>query len=315
MSNLVLNSPNINIQPNQLQTILSNNGLNEQSFKYHNFSLYQRAFIHESITNIDNSRSNQALEFLGDGVLELVTKFYLYKRFALDFDEGFMSDTKIKLVNNKNIGKFAKKIGLNKFFILSPESLHLRNNDQELGCLFEAFIGAIFLDFSHLTINDEHLWFQQHFISGPGFQVAQLFIEHLFTNLVDWPLLIMHSDNWNRPLQELLQSEFKTVPHIIELSPHLKISGYHIGIYIFINYTNQQFSTLPCYVPEHSQQLSFDLIHKHLALHHYFKFKLGEAKNQKKANAKQDACQQSFIYLKEHFTDFDQAFSKMNAKN
>ncbi|MBT6489978.1 MAG: ribonuclease III, partial [Deltaproteobacteria bacterium] len=36
------------------------------------------------------TKSNERLEFIGDGVLECITKYYLYKRFP-KADEGFMT--------------------------------------------------------------------------------------------------------------------------------------------------------------------------------------------------------------------------------
>ena len=70
--------------------------------KLHNINLYKRAFVHKSyckrpaLENIANrviiadkpddymklkTKSNERLEFLGDGVLECITKYYLYRRF------------------------------------------------------------------------------------------------------------------------------------------------------------------------------------------------------------------------------------------
>ena len=39
------------------------------------------------------TKSNERLEFLGDGVLELITKYYLYRRFPKE-NEGFMTEKK-----------------------------------------------------------------------------------------------------------------------------------------------------------------------------------------------------------------------------
>ena len=82
--------------------------------KVHNMELYKRAFIHVSYTKkpmLENekeniiladkphdclplkTKSNERLEFLGDGVLELLTKYYLYRRFP-KADEGFMTEKK-----------------------------------------------------------------------------------------------------------------------------------------------------------------------------------------------------------------------------
>ena len=77
-----------------------------------NIKIYQRAFVHRSYTrrpNLENiaskitlaeqpddclplkTKSNERLEFLGDGILEAITKYYLYKRFP-KADEGFMTE-------------------------------------------------------------------------------------------------------------------------------------------------------------------------------------------------------------------------------
>ena len=81
-------------------------------YKIKNFTLYKRAFIHKSyvkrpdeenknnnITIVDkpenclplHTKSNERLEFVGDGVLECITKYYLYKRFPRE-SEGFMTE-------------------------------------------------------------------------------------------------------------------------------------------------------------------------------------------------------------------------------
>ena len=93
------NPNNIQITQKQVETFLTKYGVPD---KVHNFNLYKRAFIHKSYTKrpkLENeesnitilekpddclplkTKSNERLEFLGDGILEAITKFYLYKRF------------------------------------------------------------------------------------------------------------------------------------------------------------------------------------------------------------------------------------------
>ena len=67
------------------------------------------------------TKSNERLEFLGDGVLECITKYYLYRRFPKE-NEGFMTEKKIALVKNESIGKMAYEMGLNKWYILSANA-------------------------------------------------------------------------------------------------------------------------------------------------------------------------------------------------
>ena len=57
-----------------------------------------------------------------------------------------------------------------------------KNKDKlkKVRCLFEAFLGALFLDFNKIDINDEANWFKNVFVTGPGFQIAQIFVENIF---------------------------------------------------------------------------------------------------------------------------------------
>jgi hypothetical protein len=51
---------------------------------------------------------------------------------------------------------------------------------KKLGCLFESLIGALFLDFNKMNIDDEDGMFKNLFVTGPGFQMVQIFIESIF---------------------------------------------------------------------------------------------------------------------------------------
>ena len=91
-----------------------------------------------------------------------------------------------------------------------------------MGCLFEAFLAALFLDVNKLDIKDEAGWFQNTFVTGPGFQMAQIFIENIFEKHVDWIQLIKTDDNYKNKLQVLVQKEFKITPEYIELKHDLE---------------------------------------------------------------------------------------------
>ena len=222
-----------------------------------NMELYKRAFIHRSYTKrpkLENeesnitiveqpedclplkTKSNERLEFIGDGVLECVTKYYLYKRFP-KADEGFMTEKKIALVKNEHIGKLAYELGLHNYFVISrhAEEKNIRTNLKKLGCLFEAFIGAIFLDFNRIDIKDEYGWFSNIFNCGPGLQMAQIFIENVFEKHVDWTKLIINDDNYKNKLQVIIQKEFKLTPDYVELQENndeITDKIYCMGVYI-----------------------------------------------------------------------------------
>ena len=244
------NSLNIEITLNDVQSILTKYGIPNI---VHNLSLYKRAFVHRSYTkrpNIENeiqnitivekptdclplsTKSNERLEFLGDGVLELVTKYYLYRRFPKE-NEGFMTEKKIAIVKNEAIGRIAYEMGLHKWLILSKhaEDKKIRTNLKKLGCLFESFLGALFLDLNKISVKDEELWFTNVFVTGPGFQMAQKFIENIFEKHIDWIALIQNDDNYKNILQVKIQKEFKVTPHYIEMSYDID-EGYKMGVYL-----------------------------------------------------------------------------------
>ena len=179
-----------------------------------------------------SSKSNERLEFLGDGVLECVTKYLLYRRFP-KADEGFMTEKKIAIVKNEAIGKIALEMGLYKWLIISKhaEEKKIRTNLKKLGCLFESFIGALFLDFNKVVVKDEENWFQDMFVTGPGFQMAQKFIENVFEKHIDWVALIQNDDNYKNILQVKIQKEFKVTPHYLEIEHDVDL-GYKMGVYI-----------------------------------------------------------------------------------
>lgn len=244
------NPLNIKITQTDIETILKL--YNIPPF-VHNMELYKRAFVHVSYTkrpdyenkqhNIKildcpldciplSTKSNERLEFLGDGILEAVVKYYLYRRFP-KADEGFMTNKKIMLVKNESIGKIAYEMGLNKWLLISKHSEEKgnRTNLKKLGCLFEAFIGALFLDFNKYELHDEEKWFQELFVCGPGFQIAQKFIENILEKHVDWTKLIIDDDNYKNLLQVRIQKEFKVTPEylIIDNNPEI---GYKMGVYL-----------------------------------------------------------------------------------
>ena len=244
------NELNKEITLSEVQTILNNYGV---VGTVNNLELYKRAFAHcsytkrpalenqsENIIIVDRplncmplkSKSNERLEFLGDGILECITKYYLYRRFPKE-DEGFMTEKKISLVKNEHIGKLAREMGLHKWYIISKhaEEKNIRTNTKKLGCLFEAFLGALFLDFNKIEIHDEDKWFDNVFVTGPGFQMSQIFVEKIFENHVDWTELLSNDDNYKNQLQVLLQKEFKKTPDYMIISQDLE-EGYTMGVYL-----------------------------------------------------------------------------------
>jgi len=309
------NSLNQEITQIEIENILSIYGV---SLPISNFNLYRRAFVHRSYTkrpnleNIQNNieivpkpddclplytKSNERLEFIGDGILECITKYYLYRRFPKE-NEGFMTEKKIALVKNEAIGRLALEMKLNKWFILSAnaEAKQTRIHLKKLGCLFESFIGAMFLDFNHLKVNDEDGWFNNIFLTGPGFQMVQIFVENIFEKHVDWISLIQNDDNYKNILQVKIQKEFKVTPHYMEVIEYDPVIGYHMGVYLCLG------QPVFCLKHHHStpftEYKSFTEIHQQMSITGKVFLFLGEGKHKIKKKAEQIACEEALLLIK-----------------
>ena len=119
-----------------------------------NILFYQKAFIHKSVLRFLANQEEESLrvsyeryEFLGDSVLNLVIASFVFHKYP-DKDEGFLTRIRTKLVNGKTLAYLARKINLNKFFVISKnvENIGGRDNDRFLEDIFEAFICSINLD-------------------------------------------------------------------------------------------------------------------------------------------------------------------------
>jgi|TARA_B100000424_G_scaffold269482_1_gene266522 dsRNA-specific ribonuclease len=225
-------------------------------YEIKNIELFQRAFIHKSYVTPEKlnedvvlsirppnclqlqSCSNERLEFLGDGILENITKFYLYKRFPEE-EEGFMTEKKIALVKNDHIGKLAYKMGLHHWYIMSKnaEEKKIRSNYKKLGCLFEAFLGALFLDANQVEVRDTSNYFSSYMKCGIGFQICQIFVEQVFEQIVDWNELLENDDNYKNIFQVMIQKEFKTTPEYVVLNIDEE-QRYTMGVYLCLNDAN-----------------------------------------------------------------------------
>ena len=320
------NERNTEITEDEVCDILKKYGVPD---KVHNINLYKRAFVHKSyckrpkLENEENgiiiadqpnncmrlrTKSNERLEFLGDGVLECITKYYLYRRFPKE-NEGFMTEKKIALVKNESIGKMAYEMGLNKWYILSAnaEEKKTRTNLKKLGCLFEAFLGALFLDFNKISINDEENWFQNVFVTGPGFQIAQIFVEKIFETHVNWMDLIQNDENYKNILQVMLQKAFQVTPVYKEINEWDEEEGYHMGVYICLGKKEHEFQPNSPFIKnieyyKNSEMNVLDVLKK-MRMHRDEKYDdglvifLSSSKHKIKKKAEQAACKESIHKL------------------
>lgn len=302
----------------------------------HNMELYKRAFVHPSYTKRpayeneqlgivladkpDNclplkSKSFQNVEFLGDGVLELAAKYYIYRRFPKS-QEGFKTTTKIAVTKNAAIGKIASEMGLNKWMLLSQhaEDGNVRYDvTKQLGNLFEAFVGAMFLDFNKTSLkalDDEgsNLFGSNAFV-GAGFQMANQFIESVFEQHVDWTNIVNSNDNYKKILQESVQKKFSITPVYIILEHNKDNNLYHMGAFLCVGVNvNPKCESIADILKKVTYNmldtlnttatLTLDTLHQHMEDNGGKIFALlGEGVLNIKKDAEQKACHQALTIL------------------
>lgn len=114
----------------------------------HNIDLYRTAFAHKSHEYRSKKTgnkplNNERLEFLGDAVLETVVSHIVYRQYP-NKREGFLTNTRSKIVSRESLGKLAKELGIDR---LIQSQTHGRTHNSYLeGNSFEALMGAIYLD-------------------------------------------------------------------------------------------------------------------------------------------------------------------------
>ncbi len=245
----VLNPSNIIISEEELQTILSNFGIN---IPIKNIDLWRRVFIHKSYCknvkknnyineyvlypdNVDKTTliplqddSNESLEWLGDSILQSVVGSYLWIRFPKQ-NEGFYTKLRSKLVKTESLSKLAKHLNLGKYILMSQYVEHMcngRNNAKILEDTYEAFIGALVEDFGLDS-------------SCNGYNYCYKFCINCIEEVIDMPELILKDDNYKdklmRYFQKIYDGKFpKYNEDIVKMEENMKNANNRL-FFIYIN--------------------------------------------------------------------------------
>lgn len=213
--------------------------------KINDLSLYQTAFVHssyvrnqyisnQSITLVpkpdnvidlfDENKSYEDLEYLGDRAVDFAVAFYIYRKYPKT-NEGFKTILKTKIVKTNNLAKFAEYLGFAKHLIVSRQveenqTAQGRHNPRILEDTMEAFICAIFLDQNQTPYYSKlvHDIGGNLRLIGPGWAVANAFLEQCIEKLVDFEELIKTEDNYKQVLLIYYQKEFRLTPKYIPIS-------------------------------------------------------------------------------------------------
>lgn len=224
---VIVNPYNFNnklVTENDIKNILSTYEIDSN---INGLEVYQRAFIHKSYTkkapedigddvtiadkpegalelfNYDYER----LEFLGDAVVSVVIAKYLYERYPNE-NEGFLTKMRTKLVNGEMLAFLSDKLNFGEFVIISrhiEDKCDGRNSIHILEDIFEAFIGAMFLDFNEI----DNYNLLDNFYSGIGFQICEKFITHVIEEHVDFSELIIKNTNYKEQLSRYFKNELE----------------------------------------------------------------------------------------------------------
>ena len=107
---------------------------------------YKMALMHKSVAKRNAKGSpvnNERLEFLGDAILDAVVGDIVYRHFE-GKREGFLTNTRSKLVQRDTLNRLAQEMGINQLILSSGHNN--THNSYVGGNAFEALVGAIYLD-------------------------------------------------------------------------------------------------------------------------------------------------------------------------
>lgn len=182
---------------NSLEALLSHAPEIEASLRYtfSNKEYLVLAFVHRSFFNENRtiaSGHNERLEFLGDSVLGLIVSGYLYSHLPTQ-SEGHLSHLRAHLVGAESCVRYIRQLELEKHLMLGKgETVNVgRGRERILADLFEAIIGAIYLD--------------------GGLKAAEDFILTHFSTYID-EAMESPLRNWKAELQDYSQKKFQKPP-------------------------------------------------------------------------------------------------------
>lgn len=163
-------------------------------YTFQDQALLEEAFTHPSYAHDrDGGFGNERLEFLGDAVLGLVIAQRLYVAHP-DWREGELTRARSSLVNTHALARRSRQLGLGEFLQLGKTELRTggREKSSILGNLFEAILGALYLD--------------------GGFEAAEQFLGRVFEHDFEAGALVAVRDPKTR-FQEWAHAQKRVSPH------------------------------------------------------------------------------------------------------
>lgn len=204
--------------------VVKNSQLNNQIDNFNSLNDSASSEIHINILNENmiplQPKSNERLEWLGDAKIQDAVSYYLWERYP-DQDEGFLTKLRSKLVKTNNLAFLADKINLSKYLLISYHvefGCQGRVNQRILENTFEAFIGAMYIDFSN-NINPSY-----------GNDRVREFIINIIEKYVDIEELVIKDENSKDQLMWYFQKRFNGA-YPIYIKERYENEYFYINIY------------------------------------------------------------------------------------
>lgn len=150
----------------------------------HNIAYYKTAFLHKSLSRRNEKGkliNNERLEFLGDAVLDCVVADIVYERFP-NKREGFLTNTRSKLVKRETLNQVAIKMGIDK--MLKSNGHTVTHNCNLAGNAFEALVGALYLDYGYQAC----MHFMKDLVCGKYINIEKMAYREMNykSKLIEW---------------------------------------------------------------------------------------------------------------------------------
>lgn len=180
-------------------------------FYPHDIHIYEQALLHKSSSvKSDQGRlmNNERLEFLGDAILDAVVGDLVYRKFE-GKREGFLTNTRSKIVSRESLNYLAEQIGLTK--LVKFTTRHSSHNSYMGGNAFEALVGAIYLDRGYAYCQ----YFMEHRIIDPYLDLNKISRKetNFKSKLIEWSQknkVIMKFELINQSLDEFNSPTFES---------------------------------------------------------------------------------------------------------
>ncbi len=163
--------------------------------KIKDLNLYQKAFTHKSsMKEYENlTESFETLEFMGDSVLGFIITKFLFDRYE-ERQEGFLTKARTKLVRSETLADIALKLGLNDIVLMDEKGMRngWNNNPKILEDVFEALIGAIYMDLGLLHAKEFilRIYTDPKYVDLNAIMIDDNFKDHLmrYCQVMNFPL-------------------------------------------------------------------------------------------------------------------------------